>query len=83
VGQNPLPNHGGAAVNMIGGNEYIKKSVDEVTTPMIIIFKVLVQAQMIQEKKLETEKGCWYCEKPDHDIQYCTNFHKQLQRMMD
>jgi len=51
-------------VNVIDGIEYNKKSIDEVTTPMIVIFKALVKAQMIQKKILEIERAVGIVKSP-------------------
>jgi len=48
VGVNPLPNHGGNGVNVISeGHVYVKRKVEEVTTPLEVVHRALLKAQII------------------------------------
>ena len=55
VNGNPLPNHSSHATNAIDGGTtcYRKRSLSEVKFPMRLIFKALVDAEMIQPERMD------------------------------
>jgi len=68
VGTNPLPNHGGNTVNTIDdGAVHVKRKVEEIITPMKVVYQALLKAQMITPLKCE-----------GHEIQCCTEFQGKL-----
>jgi len=70
---NPLPNHGGNGVNAISeGHVYVKRKVEEVTTPLEVVYRALLKAQMIAPSQCE-----------ENEILSHKKFQKQLQAMMD
>ncbi|XP_040952819.1 uncharacterized protein [Gossypium hirsutum] len=92
VAENPLPNHTDGNVNaMTNEDEWRAKScVAEVRTPLRKVWKMMVEKDLFCPSnrifKEENTKGQSFCDfhsVEGHDIQYCEEFRKLLQDMID
>ncbi|XP_017973959.1 PREDICTED: uncharacterized protein LOC108661439 [Theobroma cacao] len=93
VDGNPLPNHGRSTVNAIheGMMRRVKKSIDEIQTPMDKVFEALSKINAITPEPIDTKKlghdlaySCkFHTGAIGYSIQNCDSFCCKLQELMD
>ncbi|XP_017984344.1 PREDICTED: uncharacterized protein LOC18586957 [Theobroma cacao] len=93
VDGNPLPNHGRPTVNAIheGMIRRVKKSIDEIQTPMDKVFEALSKINAITPEPINTKElghdlaySCkFHIGAIGHSIQNCDSFRGKLQELMD
>ncbi|XP_052489768.1 uncharacterized protein LOC128042468 [Gossypium raimondii] len=92
VAENPLPNHTDGNVNVVTNEDEwrAKTCVAEVRTPLRKVWKMMVEKDLFCPSNRifieENTKGQSFCDfhsVEGHDIQYCEEFRKLLQDMID
>ncbi|XP_027337054.1 uncharacterized protein LOC113850691 [Abrus precatorius] len=84
IRSNPLPGHGGSSVNVVEEESahVLKRKVEEVTTPLKVIFYELCKADLIKGFVHE-ENMCDLHPNAYHSIEDCEEFKHVLQTLMD
>ncbi|KAF1883274.1 hypothetical protein Lal_00030380 [Lupinus albus] len=84
---NPLPNHGNQGVNVLEQDDdmAVVEKVEDMKTPLKVIFKVLCQqglVEMVGEGAYEDDV-CLMHGILDHTVETCTEFKALVQRLLD
>ncbi|KAF1862534.1 hypothetical protein Lal_00024436, partial [Lupinus albus] len=84
---NPLPNHGNQGINVLEQDDDIAvvEKVEDMKTPLKVIFKVLCQqglVEMVGGGAYEDD-GCLMHGILDHTLEICTEFKALVQRLLD
>ncbi|KAF1894503.1 hypothetical protein Lal_00035326 [Lupinus albus] len=84
---NPLPNHGSQGINVLEQDDdmAVVEKVEDMKTPLKVIFKVLCQqglVEMVGEGAYEDDV-CLMHEILDHTVETCTEFKALVQRLLD
>ncbi|KAF1863185.1 hypothetical protein Lal_00012495, partial [Lupinus albus] len=84
---NPLPNHGSQGINVLEQDDdmAVVEKVEDMKTPLKVIFKVLCQqglVEMVGEGAYEDDV-CLMHGILDHTVETCTEFKALVQRLLD
>ncbi|KAF1872307.1 hypothetical protein Lal_00003775 [Lupinus albus] len=87
ITSNPLPNHGSQGINVLEQDDdmAVVEKVEDMKTPLKVIFKVLCQqglVEMVGEGAYEDDV-CLMHGILDHTVETCTEFKALVQRLLD
>ncbi|KAF1855440.1 hypothetical protein Lal_00031904 [Lupinus albus] len=84
---NPLPNHGNQGINVLEQDDdmAVVEKVEDMKTPLKVIFKVLCQQGLVEmvEGGAYEDDVCLMHGILDHTLETCTEFKALVQRLLD
>ncbi|KAF1892719.1 hypothetical protein Lal_00042609 [Lupinus albus] len=84
---NPLPNHGNQGINVLEQDDdmAVVEKVDDMKTPLKVIFKVLCQQGLVETmgEGAYEDDVCLMHGILDHTVETCTEFKALVQRLLD